>query len=537
MLNGSNYWDSEIAGGMETRHFRDSDFEVYKDQPPTLYCALKQTAHRYPEQIALVRPDGKAFSYSVFLEQVNRFSYYLKEQAQIKPGDHIGLLMFNSVEYAIAFLSLSQLGAVCVPLPGKFRQEEILSLIEKADLALLICHEDYSAWFQDAGFSFRVLVCRESSPETGLSDFTMCSPPLTDCFQAADAPAILMFTSGTTSKSKGAYLYNYSVMHAVCSYSRIFAIQPGERTLLAVPIYHITGLVAILGVMLYAGGTTWLHRFFHAKDAVRTMREERITFFHASPTVFSLLLQERDETPVLPDLRLLACGSSNMAREKIMALHQWMPHMEFRTVYGLTETSSPATIFPCDAAGSPYIGSSGIPIPGLCCKIVGEDGQELPPLQPGEILLRGTNLFTCYYNSTLPAYEAGWFHSGDIGYVNEAGYLFISDRKKDMINRGGEKICSFDVENVLYSLEQVEEAAVVGIPDDVYGEVAAAAIVTKAGYTLTEDGMKAALKNRLATYKIPVRLLLLEKLPETSNHKIDKKAIRQLFLKETEVSP
>lgn len=532
MICGNNLWKNDFHYEMEEQIHHGVNFQVYSGLSATLYDSLAESAKAYPDNPAIVAPDGASYTYSRFLEMVDAFASYLHCETGIAPGDHVGLLMYNSIEFCTAFLAVNKLGAVTVPLPGKFKKQELLSLIEKGHLQLLICHEDYEDWFkEDSHLSDKLLVSRETASGYGFSAMH-CSRTFPDPVIPKDAPAILMFTSGTTSKSKGVYLANYSVMHAVASYQKIFHITSEDRTLLAVPIYHITGLLAILGMMLYAGGTTYLHKFFHPRDALKTMKEEKITFFHASPTVFSMLLQEQDAAPSLPDMKILACGSSNMAKEKIYQLHKWMPQMEFRTIYGLTETASPAAVFPCDAAKSPFIGSSGIPIPGLCIKIADENGQELPVGESGEILMQGTNLLTQYYGTEIPAYIDGWFHTGDLGYFNEEGYLFIADRKKDMINRGGEKICSYDVENVLYSMEQIEEAAIVGIPDDIYGEVAAAAIVTKPGASLTLEEMQAYLKDKLAKYKIPVKLLVLDEFPVTPNHKTDKKAIKQLFLNE-----
>lgn len=535
MICGNDLWKKSLELPTEPKICHGMEFLVYKNQPPTLYCALRESCKRFASQKAIITEEGTSYSYQEFLHLVDDLAEYLKGFLEIHPGDHVGILMYNTIEFCVSFLAVNKLGATAVPLPGKFRKQEILSLISKAKLNLLLCEEDYEDWFdQGEESSVKLLVSRKQNNAYGFSALARKTETFSEPQTDSSSTAILMFTSGTTSRSKGVCLTNDSVMHAIRSYQEVFAVTDKDRTLLAVPIYHITGLVAILGLFLTAGGSIYLHKFFHAQAVVNTMVQEKITFFHASPTVFSMLLQEQEQVPSLPYMRILACGSSNMAKEKILKLHDWMPNMEFRTVYGLTETTSPGTIFPEDAATSPYIGSSGIPIPGLSLKIVDEEGEELPPMQTGEILLQGTNLLASYYDTDISAYQEGWFHTGDLGYINEAGYLFISDRKKDMINRGGEKICSYDVENVIYSMEQVEEAAIVGIPDDLYGEVAAAAIVLRKGQTLTLEQLQDALKNKLARYKIPAALLILPKLPETPSHKIDKKAIKQLFLKKME---
>ena len=178
-------------------------------------------------------------------------------------------------------------------------------------------------------------------------------------------------------------------MHAIVSYQRIFQITDRDTTLIPIPIYLVTGLVALLGLTLYAGGTVYLHKFFDAKRVLRDVNDKEITFLHAAPAVFSLLLREKDSFPSLPSLRLLACGSSNMSKEKLTEIHRWLPCAVFHTVYGLTETCSPATIFPGDASTSSYIGSSGLPIPGTCFCILDDSGSQMQTGQVGEIAVRG----------------------------------------------------------------------------------------------------------------------------------------------------
>jgi fatty-acyl-CoA synthase/long-chain acyl-CoA synthetase len=207
-----------------------------------------------------------------------------------------------------------------------------------------------------------------------------------------------------------------------------------------------------------------LHKKFDAERVLACAVENHLTFIHALP-VFSLLLDQRSNFPSLPSLRVFVCGSSNIPAENIRRLKQWIPHAVFHTIYGLTETSSPGTIFPSDAAHSPYIGSSGLPIPGVALKICGPDGSELPSNAVGEICLMGTVVIKKYLFGGEDAFTAGgWLKTGDLGYVNKLGYLYVVDRIKDIINRGGEKIASFDVENALHHIPGIIEAVVIGIP-------------------------------------------------------------------------
>lgn len=502
--------------------------------PKNMYASLTETKKRLPNKTAIIDNWGQAYTYRDLQEKVQIFSAWLYQYRQVRKGQHIALLLYNSMEFCVTFLALNRLGAVVVPLPTKYKKEEILSLLEKSDVDLLISDKTFDSYFdgcKEKGIAF--LEVSDGEKGYGLVPFSNCDNniELEKIEQDIDASdlALLMFTSGTTSQSKGVLLTNENMMHAVVAYQKTLGIQEDERAILPVPIYLITGLVAVFGLMLYVGGTVVLHKFFDARRVLEDIKNYQITFLHASPTVFTLLLEQKEKYPALPSLRMFACGSSNIPPKKIRMLKRWLPNCAFRTVYGLTETTSPATVFPIDANESPYIGSSGVPIPGIAFKIVDSDKEEVPDGTKGEVLVKGKNVTGSYYKTSNGAIIDGWLNTGDIGYFNEAGYLYLVDRKKDMINRGGEKICSFDVENELLSIEGVEDAAVVGILDELYGEVPVAVVKLQEADSLTETELKSRLKERIAGYKVPVKIKMVDYIPMTENMKTDKKKIRELF--------
>lgn len=531
MIDGTNLWNRSYTSDMVVKTFSGKTYVTYPNLPANLYEALAQSAARSPDKTAVVNDDDKAYTYADVKEMADQFSSYLYYISDIKPGRKVGIMMFNSIEFCVAFLALTKLGVVVVPLPSKYRENEVLSLAAKADLQYIICDEKFYDWFvplETSGVHLLKSSCRGGYGFAHLQAAYLAPVP---SFGRDEDDALIMFTSGTTSQSKGVIIKNYSIMHAVVSYQRIFQVTDKDTALIPIPIYLVTGLVALLGLFLYSGGTVYLHKFFDARRALQYVKDKEVTILHAAPAVFSLLLREKSSFPSLPSLRLLACGSSNMSKEKLAEIHRWLPCAVFHTVYGLTETSSPATIFPGDASTSSYIGSSGLPIPGTCFRILDEEGSELPTGEVGEIAIRGTVVLDRYYRKgTGDLSDGGWLKTGDLGYFNGEGYLFIVDRKKDMINRGGEKIWSFDVENELYRLEGIDEAAVVGIPHEIYGEVAAAAVKRSAGSTLTGEQIQELLRCRIAKYMVPARILFLEDLPLTPNNKVDKAAIRRLFL-------
>lgn len=535
MVKGNECWGSDIISGMCTVHIAGRELTAFCGIPSSPYLMLMETEKRNGEKTAIVDNWNRPYSFSELLLKVNQFSGYLQSKG-VDKGSHVGLLLYNCVEFAVAFLAISRLGAVTVPLPGKYRRPEVISLMEKGNVTVLVCDEHFAPWFE--GYScMTIILCRNISQVYGFSHLDMPAVPSAGTCPSVSLSdtSLIMFTSGTTSQSKGVLLKNYNIIHSIEAYRRIFHITDNDRTLLATPVYHVTGIIALLGLFIYTGGTLWIMNKVDPRRMLQCAIDESLTFIHASPTVFHLLLEHRDEFRQIPSLKQFACGSSNMPVRSIEKIKEWLPQVDFRTIYGMTEVSSPATIFPAGAAGSPYRESSGVPIPGLDIKIVDSWGNDVENGCLGEITMYGTNVLETYYNIKSPDLsDDGWIRSGDIGYVNDEGYLWVVDRKKDMINRGGEKISTIDVENALCAIPGVSEAIVAGIPDEMYGEIPAAAVKLENGVRLAEEEIRSFLKLQLAGYMIPVRYIFLKNLPRTVNGKPDKQAVKKLFTNEKE---
>lgn len=528
--NGNVFWSGTILENLQPAFLSSDNCMLYADAPPTLFTSLHETQKKYPKNHCIVDDSGISYTYTHFFKLVEDFAKVLFYTYNVRSGSQVGLLLHNSIEFCVSFYAINRLNAVVVPLSTKYKKTEIFSLIEKVDLKGIIYEKEYSEWFEKGcSLSLQFSI----SIDSDLLDHSL--PPglsntlLPDITASPEDTAITMFTSGTTSQSKGVLLTNYNTMHSVWVYKKIFNITDSDRTLIPVPIYHITGLLALLGLFIASGGCIYLHKAFNARRVLEDIEHKQITFLHAAPTVYSRLLEHKCEYINLPSLRLMACGSSNMPTPKISELKTWIPNAQFRTVYGLTETSSPATIFPEDAAASPFIGSSGCPIPGTFFKICNDEGLSFPANKVGSILIKGSVVSPGYLTDRMIITENGWLDTGDIGYFNEHGYLYIVDRKKDMINRGGEKIYSIDVEDTLYTIPGILEAAVVGISDDTYGELAAAMVTLDKGSLLTEEEIREVLKSKLAKFQIPVKFFITDRIPLTPNSKVDKKRIRQLL--------
>lgn len=528
MLSWEKYWPDQLRERIKEAEAGGRKIHVYEGMADSIYHAFGRTAARRPDKTAVVDDKGQALTYGRLLDMTDRMAASLQKNAGIQKGDRIGILLYNGPEFCVSYLAANKIGAVAVPLPGKFQRPEILSLLEKADVTTVICEEKFESWFENSGHV--TVIVSKKEPDFGLDWMLhdLDKDEIKSGVGAWDDSAILMFTSGTTSRSKGVAMKNYQVMNSVEAYLETLRLTEFDSSVIATPMYHVTGMICILSVMLAVGGTVYLMKKVDADRILTCFLEHNITFYHASPTVFTMLLEKRNSYPIIPSVKSFACGSGNMAPENIRKLKEWMPQAEFHTVYGMTETSGAGTIFPGGAADSPWIGASGIPMPDLRIKIIDEDDVELVENQIGEICLKGSFVVEEYYKQKVETItEDGWLKTGDLGYYNQAGYLYIVDRKKDMINRGGEKVCSFDIENTIHTLPGVVEAVVVGVPDSKYMEVPAAAIKLEKGISVRAEDIKEMLKSRVARFKIPEYIVFVEDIPKTHNGKVDKRMIKE----------
>ena len=532
MLSGNACWSTRETAGMSWRQVGERRVLTFDTMPATYYMALRTSAAAAPRTVAIIDDDGAMYTYERLLVLTDGVASSLWERFGIARGARVGLVLDTSIEYVCAFFACNKLGATCVPLSTKYREDEVVSQVACAHLDLLLLDTRFEVWDDHLAREAGNIVLVDRSRGFGLATSDGPSPLNDD----ASAVAAMLFTSGTTSRAKGVLLSKVGIMHAAVVYARLEGTTPADVTVIPVPIYHVTGLFALLVQYVYAGATVVLHARFNARRVLEAVRDLGITHIHAAPTALARLLELKDEFPALPSLRLILTGSSTASASLLRQWHGWLPTCTFKTVYGLTETSSPACVFPADAPTSVYIGSSGKPVPGMELDIVDEAGGSLPAGQVGEVLVRGTPVALGYEFAegsagALHAFSPdGWFRTGDMGYVNDEGLLWIVSRKKDVINRGGEKIWCCSLDEQLRSIDGIVDACVAGMPDDVYGEVACAAVVRGQGSGLDEDDVKALLKDRVARFEIPERIVFVSEIPQTAGDKQDRRAVRELVL-------
>ena len=538
MLKGEDYWDGSIIHDMIDFPVGKHCVKTFANLPTSPYQMLVQSGKKHGDKIGVWTDSMESYTYSDIVHMVDRLAEHLF-QIGVGKGTRVGIIASNSTDFVISYFAVNSLGAIFTAFPGKFQTPELQRLITRARLTVLVCDasrvEDLAP--KKCGIP-HTLVVSDREGGTSLGDFIDvhdAAPRRIYSSSVMTDDSVLLYTSGTTSLAKGVLITNLNIAHAVESYERILGITESDSSIIATPIYYVTGLVGILTILAKVGGTIYLQKRVRAHDMVDLIARNSITFVHASPTVFNIMLGERKSYPKLPSVRVLLCGAAYMPTGRIRELHSWMPAMSFRTVYGLTESTSPATVFPGDAAVSSMLGAAGVPIPGVRIAIRDHEGVELGSGHPGEVWMQGPNVTHAYDGIDTPDLTPeGWLRTGDIGYTTDSGYLYIVDRAKDSINRGGEKIWCLDIEEELRRIASIRDAAVVGIPDEKYGEIAVAAVKIVPGEAFDENAIRSELEKRIARYKIPVHFRVVTEIPLSETLKVDKNAVRGMFTTENE---
>ncbi|OIQ61888.1 Long-chain-fatty-acid--CoA ligase [Moorella thermoacetica] len=543
-VSGYGKWFELAEKDLKTRKFNGVEYRYYDHGTTNLWEDFSRSVSRQPDKTAL-RAGNSSLSYREMQEASRRLASGLWNKYQVKKGDVVALLLVNSIDFCLSFYAAMYLGAIALPLSTKLKATELNFMLKDSGARILITNPEWLPnvlpFIKETSIE-QIIVTEPITDKININFGNASITTLKNVFRETEIPpapvdeqdgAVIMYTSGTTGKPKGAYLTHFNLLQSVISYERTLQLTAADSTLIAVPIFHITGLAALFLLFMHIGGTVYLLPFFNTQEVLNILTCYSITFFHAAPTVYIMLLEQGYRHYQLPDLRKAACGGGAIPIETIKKIKTWIPQLEFHTVYGLTETSSPATLFPGDVATSPRIGTSGIPIPVVDCKVIDAEGRDITGKGVGELCIRGPVVTQQYWNNdeaTTRAFQGGWFRTGDVARIDGDGYVYIMDRLKDMINRGGEKIYSLEVENVIYSHPGVKEVAVIGSVDPIYGEVARAVVVpNNHGSSITGREIQDWVRARLAKYKVPQYVNFVNELPKNANGKIDKKLLRQQF--------
>ncbi|MFC0227473.1 class I adenylate-forming enzyme family protein [Serratia aquatilis] len=499
-----------------------------------LYQSFQRSVKRRADHTAIFF-EGHKYSYSQLNHNVNLCSACLKASFNLGKGDVIVLALGNRPEFCSLFYAAMALGIIVVPLSTKLKSQDSQIILTSVNAKAVFFDPNSQPWMAtlEAGKQSHLVSLADWQLILSNADDQQLIKPLQAAAIAEDDIAAIIYTSGTTGSPKGAALTHGNFIAAITAYQNVLKLTEQDSAILPIPICHITGLSALLCLFIHLGGTLHLQQRFSAEEILKTVSNHSITFLHGSPTVFILLLQEAEKHPQAGDyasLRMIACGAGHLNVGIIERLAELFPATEIRPIYGLTETSSPASIFPVDVRSSDKIGSSGLPIPGLICQIRDDNQQVLATGEVGHLWLKGAVVVSQYWRNLAANqqyFHDGWFYTGDIACLDEDNYLYIKDRSKDMINRGGEKIYCIEVENLISNYPGVKEIAIVPSSSKIYGEEAVAFIVAHRNKPLVSDNIIHWLSNKIAKFKIPSKIVFTAELPKNANGKTDKLALRK----------
>ena len=544
--------DSTRAGGWYQRepegirrevHF-GRDLLCFSGRPATLVDVLSGTVARSGSSEALVG-GGERISYAALWKMSGSFAGWLSN-AGIKPGDRIGVLTGNHPTAVIVIAACLRLGAICVPMSHRLVEPEIRHMLADSDAKGLFVQDRLVERLPDPSClpKLTIAIGDRGDLDVDCSDLENWagSPPLPEISE--EDCAFLLYTSGTTGRPKGAMLTHLNVVHSILHYQRCFDLAQAERTLIAVPLTHVTGLVAQLLAMWGNGGACILMDEFNARDAIRLTSAEKISHSVMVPAMYALMLLEPElRSTDLSSLKLGLFGGAPMPEDTIIGLKETLPDLRLSNGYGATETASPATLLPPGAIAN-HTMSVGQPVHCGEIKIVDSEGRSCPSGEVGEILIKGPMVVPGYWNlpeETEKQFTTeGFWRSGDIGCMSSEGYVEVLDRHKDMINRGGYKVYSSEVENHLLFHPGISEAAVIGKPCAVLGE-RVHAYIRPVACVADEDMLKQVADwcaGRLSDYKIPESVTLVsDPLPRNANGKTMKMELRNRLRLETAAKP
>jgi long-chain acyl-CoA synthetase len=503
-----------------------------------LATILRESALAAP-QAPVAKFMGAAMSYAELDAQSGQFAAGLTE-AGLVPGDVVAIHLPNVPHFLVAYFGVLKAGMTLLPLNPLLKAPEISYHLSDAKAKLLVTFElfitDAEKAASERGVPLYVLGFGQTPLPEGAQAFDALLGEAPDTDPAggihptnADDTAVLIYTSGTTGKPKGAELTHFQ-LYMNCSVSgRLFGGNSSDVTLAVLPFFHVFGLSSIIDVTVLFGGCLSIVPRFEPKAVLDAIVADQVTVIGGVPTMLQALTALDTQDRDLSHLRIAVSGGASLPAEVMRAFEDKFGIVVLEG-YGLSETASTASFN--ISAQERRAFSVGKPIWGVQMRIHDLDDHPLPPGQDnvGEIVIRGHNVMKGYLGreeATAEAFRNGWFHTGDLGYVDDDGFFFIVDRSKDLVLRGGYNVYPREIEEVLFEHPDIVEAAVIGKPDDRLGEEVVAVIVTREGASLTEDDVIAYTKERLAAYKYPREVRFIETLPKTPTGKILKSDLRQ----------
>jgi long-chain acyl-CoA synthetase len=509
--------------------------KVYADRLFSLREVLRRAVSTSPDKTALIY-QGFEMTYREFGDRAARVSGALQRLCGVKKGDRVAVLFSNTLEFCICYFAVTQIGAVCLPLNYRLSSQEMEYQLQDTESRVLI--------FEDI---YRDTVLPILPHLEKMEKVFIAGPDVADGLHGyreleegeavfEEVPideedlASIMYTSGTTGRPKGAMICHRNLICNGMTGAHIMRVTPETKQMILTPLFHASALHSQLISSVLMVGSSVIMKEFKTRESLELMDREKVTLLIAVPTMywFWVTYPEFDRYD-LSSIELTLSGAAPAAPELIKLMAEKFPRSKFINAGGQTESTSFTFALPPEAALK-KLGSIGWATPCNEIIVVDDQGLELPVNEMGELWFKGPAVCQGYWNKPQQTRETitdGWLHTGDVGKVDEDGYLYLMDRKKDMIIRGGENIYCIEVENALYSHPKVLEAAVVGVPDRIFGEQVKAVLVLKPGESATVEEIRQFCFQHLADYKVPKFVTFMEALPRNPGGKVVKAKLRE----------
>jgi long-chain acyl-CoA synthetase len=509
--------------------FGDRLVPAFCQRPGDIWAMIADAATRNPDGEALICGERRMDWREVAQHSARIAAGFA--QLGLSRGDRVAVLLGNRIEFALTMFAAAHAGLVTVLLSTRQQKPEIAYVLTDCGAKLLIHEATHADRIPDAR-DVPDLTHRISVDDAGNSQFAalLDHAPATPAAVDEEDTAMILYTSGTTGKPKGAMLAHCNVIHSAMVFVSSMQLNAADRSIAAVPLGHVTGVVANIMTMVRCAGTLIIMPEFKAAEYLKLAARERVTYTVMVPAMYNLCLLQPDfDSYDLSSWRIGGFGGAPMPIATIERLDAKIPGLKLMNCYGATETTSPSTIMPGELTAK-HIDSVGLPCPGAQIIVVDAGGHELPRGEIGEIWIHGGSVIKGYWNNpkaTAESFTAGFWHSGDLGSIDAANFVRVFDRQKDMINRGGLKIYSAEVEQVLSGHPAVLESAIIAKPCPVLGERVHAVVVVRGEVGVAD--LRAWCAERLSDYKVPETIdLSSEPLPRNANGKVLKRQLREV---------
>ena len=498
---------------------------------------VENQAEKYKDRIFLYWEDITV-SYQEINELTNKVANFLYDLG-IRKGDKVSVYLPNMPEYVYLYLGIPKIGAVTGPVNALFKAREAKFVVGHSEAKAIVTVPQFMETVNEIKDDLpnlkHVIVIGEKT-ENAFNFWELMeaasaeAPPKVKIKEKTDVAAIL-YTSGTTGFPKGVLQTHFNIRRNAEMIQEFIKPREDFRYMLILPLFHVNAQVVTVMAPFIIGASCILTPGFSAQTHWETVAKYKATTFSAVPTVLSILLRMPHENLDLSSLEFVICGAAPLPVEVFKEFEETF-NCKIVEGFGLTEGTCASSVnpLPTETEDRRKVGSIGIPLPGNEMKIVDEKGNDVPPNTKGEIVIKGDNVMKEYFKNPEANAETlknGWLHTGDIGHMDEDGFFFITDRKKDMIIRGGENIYPREIEEVLYSHPSVSLATVIGVRDKIYGELPKAFIVLKEGESITEEEIIDYCRKNLANFKIPRYVEFRDSLQQTPTGKIMKQPLRE----------